>query len=466
MSELDPSAAPACDADKARSPAPDSPEPASGDADRPEPLTYPEIVQETEAKGFPTSERTLRLYVTEGLLPPPGTRGGVPAFERAFILGALAAIDLMRRRFELTLGEARSVMRALTEEPEALAEKLRVIDAEVLTPARLEGVAALGEVDRAGAEAVLRRFLDLIVEQGRQPSDISVLDLVNEEAERGVSPSPEPGAEAAGGLSVERVQALEELFIGRFDETMARVARLPHPLDEALYPAGPRDRIHLKRTRSDEVVDLMKRHRVYERELLDLLPLDEVSEYRIFTRSIFGRRDVRVVVAAASVSPLEELIVTRRAVSPAGPAELERALGAIAPRDGAFYYIGVLSPTGWEPGAEHHVPSSPNVLVCLVEPGEGTAWRQRYQSTQRWSGLFRLFDPESEREKVERAKRAILAEPELQLRGGHVALKGLKDRLGVPEGVLEAAVSDVVRRDPDLSVQDVAGRTILKRRRL
>jgi hypothetical protein len=265
---------------------------------------------------------------------------------------------------------------------------------------------------------------------------------------------------------VEKAKALEELFIERFDEAFASIRRIPHPGEQQLYPAGPRDRIHLKRTRSDEVIDLMKRQRIYERELLDVLPLDEVSEYRIFTRSIFGKKDVRVVVAACVVSPLEELIGKRCAVSRGGPRELERALEAVGPREGAFYYVGVLSTTGWERDVERHVPAAPNVLVALVENRGGTEWRIRSNGDERWGGMLRLFDPESEREKIERVRRALEAHPDLLVRGGHVILKNFREDLEVPEPILAAAVREVLARDEELSVLEVGGKEILKRRRI
>ena len=171
--------------------------------------------------------------------------------------------------------------------------------------------------------------------------------------ERSGAPAPSLTAKVTpvtlpeGAVLLEKAKALEELFVSRFDEAMAEIQRVPHPLEQQLYPAGPRDRIHLKRTRSDEVIDLMKRHRVFERELLEALPLDEVSEYRIFTKSLFGKKEVRVVVAAACVSPLEDFITRKCSLLRSGPRELERAVAAVCPREDAFYYVGVLSTVGF-----------------------------------------------------------------------------------------------------------------------
>jgi DNA-binding transcriptional MerR regulator len=457
-------------------------------------LSFERILERCKARGLDVTERMLRFYATEGILPrPEGT--DTELGYGPWVVTRLAVIDTMRNRFGRSLRDIRTLLRGEDDHGALLLEKLRAIDEEYLRPA-IEGRSE-ASLSREEANRLVERFFAAISGPDAQPViEVSVLDLAMHAAE-GTPPQPAevgakpptieervefdpfmdapdppreetaaPGPEPRGGITAEAARAAEELFLGRFDETMARVCRLPHPLEEALYPANPRDRIHLKRTRSDEVIEVMKRHRVYDRDLLDALPLDEVSEYRVFTRSIFGRKDVRVVVAACCVSPLATMIVHRRAEAPAGPADLERAIEAVSPREGAFYYLGVLSTTGWTDEAERHLPQAPNVLACLLEAGEGTAWHLRYQPDERWSGLYRLFDPESEREKIERVKHRILSQPDLQLRGGHILVKRLREEFDVPRSVLAGAILEVVREDPDLTIEDVAGREIIKRRRL
>jgi hypothetical protein len=112
------------------------------------------------------------------------------------------------------------------------------------------------------------------------------------------------------------------------------------------------------------------------------------------------------------------------------------------------------------------MPSVPNVLVALVENRGGTEWAIRRHDDERWGGLLRLFDPESEREKIERVRRRIETHPELLLRGGHVIVKNLAEDLGVPDGVLAAAIREALARDADLSIMEVGGKEIIKRRRI
>jgi DNA-binding transcriptional MerR regulator len=478
-------------------------------------LDYRQIEEKSRELGFPTSERTLRFYVTEGVLPAPARRGGrTPVYEEGWILNVLLAVHVMKTRLGRSLAEVRAVLNRLAEDPTALADKVSVLYEDYVRGDTLPAGAAQRLVD-----AFFARLTGAGGRPPEQPSEVSILDLARdlevgttmqdpkspaEEAPASPEPDAQGGAggdapaaadlaapaggsaatEAAaaepreapravtpetlpeGAILVDKAKALEELLIARFDEAMATIRRVPHPLEQQLYPAGPRDRIHLKRTRADEVIELMKRHRIYERELLEALPLDEISEYRVFTRSIFGKKDVRVVVAACCVSPLEDFIRNKCSTRKAGARDLARAIQALSPQEGAFYYLGVLSTTGWEAGLERHIPATPNVLLALVENRGGTEWAVRRHRDERWAGLDRLFDPESEREKIERVRRALETHPDLTLRGGHVIVKNLKEDLGVPEPVLAAAIREVLARDDELSLLEVGGKEILKRRRI
>ena len=62
-------------------------------------LDYHEIEERSRSIGVPTSERTLRFYVTEGVLPPPVRRGGkTPVYEEDWILDVLLRIHALKRQ--------------------------------------------------------------------------------------------------------------------------------------------------------------------------------------------------------------------------------------------------------------------------------------------------------------------------------------------------------------------------------
>ena len=85
---------------------------------------YKTIEQKTTELGFPTSVRTLRFYVSEGILPPPKKSGKAPVYPQEWILNTLLCIHLMKTRFSRSLTDIKSVLQSLTEHPEILAENL------------------------------------------------------------------------------------------------------------------------------------------------------------------------------------------------------------------------------------------------------------------------------------------------------------------------------------------------------
>jgi DNA-binding transcriptional MerR regulator len=286
---------------------------------------------------------------------------------------------------------------------------------------------------------------------------------------------PPAQATPGGAVSLERARALEETFVSRFEASFEGRTHVPSPLEGTVLKCGARERSHLKRDHSSKVIDLMKRNRVYDRALLDAIPLDEASEYHVYQRSFLGKGELKVVVAALVVSPLETFVTRRQAQEPLGPRDIERAVGELVVQEDIFYYVGLLSTTGWSKDARASVPCGRNLLACLVEAelapagpaqGRGNPWARAFAGDARWGGLERLFDPETDREKVDRVRAFFQATQELRPKGGHVILKNVKEDLVVPDEALRTAVAELCATDPELSVVEVGGREILKRRRI
>jgi DNA-binding transcriptional MerR regulator len=274
------------------------------------------------------------------------------------------------------------------------------------------------------------------------------------------APAPAP----AGAVSVERARALEEMFIGRFEQGFERLGRVLCPLDGKGYKASARERSLLKRDRAGEIVDIMKRHRVFDRALLDMIPLDETREFQVFQRGLFGRGDLKVVVSALSLSPLDAFVRQRWAAAPLGQLEVERALDGLPLRDDVFHYVGLLSTCGWSDEARERVPVRRNLLVCLIESAGGSAWRRHLVADPRWGGVERVFDPETDREKIDRA-RDFMRE-HLKPKGEFLILANLVEDLDLPTDCIRTALDELLADDAELQVAVSGGREIVKRRRL
>mgnify|MGYP001348428511 CR=1 FL=1 len=473
-------------------------------------IGYPEIERKSKDLGFGMTVRTLRFYVDEGILPPPRKVGKTPVYEEEWILNVLLTIHLMKTRLNRSLTEVRTILGRLQEDPAHLADKLSALYEEWVKSEALKPLERQALVDacfdlltgrqgdaRQASELRLAELVDVIQKGGRwegeqytAPEWDAILRSQGAIAPPAPPPAPAPQPthassvpaeparptvqapqreeseppRPAGAITPERARACEELFVQRFEASLEVLGRVHCPLDGKAYKAGPRERTVLRRDSSGRVVELMKRHRVYDRSLLDVIPLNESREVLVHQRGLFGRGDLRVVVAALCLSPLESFVQTRWARDPLDPLELERALDGLSPKDDVFYYVGLLSTVGWSLEAKEKLPARKNVLTCLVEPVGGSAWRRHRALDPRWAGVERVFDPETDQEKIDRVRGVM--EEHLRPKGEFLIIKDLEEDHDVGADVVSAALEELLGKDPQLEITESGGRQIIKRKRL
>ena len=154
----------------------------------------------------------------------------------------------------------------------------------------------------------------------------------------------------------------------------------------------------------------MKAHikRFAEKDLMrtdEEMPKNGVVLHEIVHKELLGRPLVRLVLAGAAFSPVEEMIragATRRRI---GGEELNRLRDLIVRTENIFYYIGAFATTGWEDEARRALVGT-NYLIALSDVYEG-AWRTYYAADPRWRSAARIFDLTSEEEKVEAVRRWV-----------------------------------------------------------
>ncbi len=489
-------------------------------------IGYPEIERKSRELGFGVSVRTIRFYVDEGILPLPKKVGKTPVFEEEWILNVLLAVHLMKTRLNRSLTEIRTILGALQEPPERLADKLSVLYEDCVKGGSLKPTEKAGLIDA---------FFDLLTGrlggEPRQATDIKLAALVDAVAVHGrwegeewippapavllasqssapsfaahgalasanglpepvadVPPPPPPpaplpaavaalpvGAPPAGAalqveappdhaITARQARAVEQTFVQRFKNKFERLGRVHCPLDGKGYKAGPREHTFIKRDRSGEVVELMKRLRIYDRGLLDSLPLDERREFRVYQRGLFGRGDLKVVVSAIALSPVEELVERRWTDRPLGAGAARRAVEELDLTDDVFHYVGILSTVGWSEDAPEQIPARRNLLACLVESRGDGSWKVHMVPDERWGAVEAVFDPETDEEKVDRAR--LFMEEHLRPKGEFLILRNLCEDLDVPRAVVQTAIDELLAADSELSVVMSGGREIIKRSRL
>ncbi len=467
-------------------------------------IGYMEIERKSKALGFGMTVRTLRFYVDEGILPPPKKVGKTPVYEEDWILNVLLAIHLMKTRLNRSLTEIRTILCQLQEPPEVLTDKLSVLYEDYAKTGSLKPIERAGLVDaffdlltgrlgrpRQASEIRLAELVDAIEKHGtwdgdewRPPAAVHVLTSQGVEPEEGaapaspqapeldapeqpkeeippttrVKPAPDDAITAAMGRS------LETTFLRRFQANLERMGRVHCPLDNKGYKAGPKERSFINHDSTSEVIELMKQMRIYDRGLLDTIPLGGGCEYQVFQRGLFSRGDLKVVVTAISLAPVETFLERRWATEPLGPLVVKRAIAELQRHDEVFHYVGLFSCVGWTGEATEQVPSQRNLLACLVENTEGTNWRQHFSLDPRWGGVERVFDPETDAEKIDRVTE-FMAE-HLKPKGEFLIIRNLSEDLDVAPAFVQTAVEGLLASDPELGVTESSGREIIKRSRL
>lgn len=278
--------------------------------------------------------------------------------------------------------------------------------------------------------------------------------------------SAEPdGPVPEGAVTLLEARSQEEFFLQRFELEFESMETIANPLTGKLLPVNSRTTSTLKRDHSAAIIQAMKSRQIYDRALLDAIPLEKAWEFHVYRRGFFGRGELNVVLAALSLAPIEEFLDRRYASTPLGSEVVRRAVSELVLQEGIFYYVGLFSSSGWTREARERVPQDKNLSCCLIEREDLAGWRVTGQGDDRWLGVSRLFDPETDQEKIERVKGVLRDSPRLRLKGGHVVLQNLVEDLGLSAALVDQAVRELVEEDRQLTVVTSAGYEIVKRAR-
>ena len=469
-------------------------------------ITYPEIERLSTERGFPTSVRTLRFYVNEGILPPPRKHGGAPVYPREEILALLFAIHVMKARFGRTLVQVRRVLHHLAGDPEFLAEKLALLTEEVHREGRhrveqewlvetffaaLEGSSDLyprarrGDAGPRAAEEILLiemlEDLERLARWERDPGGEAVWRSPGEALARGgeregrtmekrgsgisTGASVTPLRLPEGAVDVDEARRREECFLRRFEQNLSKFERIHSPLEKKTYAVRPGLLDPQVEDPYQRVVDLLKERGIYDRTLLERLPHDRSSRFTFPPPGLFGRRTPKLVIAAVAVSPIEQLATVGGSARRLGEPDLARIIREQVRHRGSFHVIGALSTVGWDEELLRSPPHQEELAVVLVAEDPGGGWRLSHSLPKELAGLAVAFDPETLDEKVRRAFYRVIEHPELRIPGGHLEVSEFLTEIDLPREVLDLAMKQVTHEDSRLRIVTVSGRELLKRDR-
>lgn len=239
---------------------------------------------------------------------------------------------------------------------------------------------------------------------------------------------------------VERTAALavEEGFFERVGANLAAMAGIYDPLDSRTYDCSAKNRVAKTiDTRSSEVKALIKKRA--ERDLMktyEEMPKNPILLHEVHHKDLLGPRLLKVAVAAAGFSPIEDFITKGASARLIAADELLRVKDLICLKPDVFYYIGAFATTGWEEGCRSVLVGG-NFLVALCDLTED-AWRTYYPPDARWRGAARVFDLTTEEEKIE-AVRSFVKRHTFELLMDEMTEDYVFDRLGYAIPIIREA---------------------------
>ena len=202
----------------------------------------------------------------------------------------------------------------------------------------------------------------------------------------------------------------------------------------------------------DRLRALMAQHRNYNRERLKELPHNRVVALHGYQRRWWFRKRATGVAVASILCPLEQLADPDGDPSrPIDLPELMTHVRSLVTEPGVPHVIGVCAPSGFTPEAARAKLDVPNATLVLIEPAEGGGWKVSSPEENLPPQVLALFDPEGDRDKVERVRTEIQRRS-ADLVTGSLSASSLAARLNLPQPLVIQAMEVVAREDPELRI--------------
>ncbi len=472
-------------------------------------LSYPQIESLTTESGYPTSVRTIRFYVREGVLPAPRKEGNTPVFPKGEILSLLFSIHLMKSRFSRTLNQIRRILAYFHTDAELLSEKLALLYEEVQREGRhrlerewlietffetIAGRCVWYPIARRGQpgprtadEVLVTELLDdldrlaswkqndggnsvwqsptVVLEKSLESRDAKVGHIMLSGDSEPASGNRIPAKVSPGAVDLDEARRQEELFLQRFENKLSKLSRVFSPLEKKSYAIKPGTLDPLVEDPYQKVVDLLKEKGVYDRGLLERLPHDRSTRFTLPPPGLFGKKTPMLVIGGVVASPIDQFVTLGASDQRLGESDLARVLREQVVSKDAYHVLGVLSTVGWESAVFRAPPRDDRLAVVLVQLSKARGWESSHSLPKELSALLEAFDPETLEEKVKRAFYRIIEHPKLKIPGGHVEVEEFLSEVDLPRGIFDQAMKQVTHEDSRLKIVQVSGSELLKRDR-
>lgn len=274
-----------------------------------------------------------------------------------------------------------------------------------------------------------------------------------------------PDAPGAKELTSQEARRLERLFIRRCKENLQNAGEIFNPLKDDAIRYSFAEEHYEPHTSRKSIKEIMEENEIYDKPLLDRVPLGRRFHYAVYDYGIFDKK--LVVIASAFVRcEFADFVRDGKSATPVGVSEVESTRLDAMQKSDIFHYIGVYGLCGFEEAVSSLPLSGPNWELALVTHVKGTEWKIVSGEPERRKSVLALFDPEKESEKLWRAKSIITSSPELSVSGGFLVLSDLVEESGMTAQIVRKAADEFCAQNKAMVIERVEGKLILKHSRI
>jgi len=270
---------------------------------------------------------------------------------------------------------------------------------------------------------------------------------------------------AAKELTSEEAKKLEELFLGRCRDNLQSADDIINPLDDRTLRVNYDENYFIPHTQRRRVKEIMEESEIYDKPLLDRIPLGRYFHFDVYEFGIFDKTK-KIAISAYVRCNLKDFVKEEKSATPTPSSDVESIRLAAMEEPDVFHYVGILGMCGFEDAARRLPLAGPNWEIALVTHVEGTAFSVTHGDKARRKAVMALFDPEKKSEKFWRAKNLITSSPELTVSGGFVILSDLVESSGLSGELVKKAAEEFCAQDKSVSMERVEGKLIIKHSRV
>ena len=199
----------------------------------------------------------------------------------------------------------------------------------------------------------------------------------------------------------------EERFLERISANICNANGVYSPLDKKLYDASDKNKICkvidiCSEKIKAQIKELAKTNLM---ALYDEMPKGNAHVYEIMHKELLGARKPKVIIAATTISPIADLLRYGYSAQQLSLAHIDNTKKVLMSNTGAFYYLCLFSPTGWD-NISPNALSGSNFLIALTDITDGI-FSTYFVEDDRWRSNALIFDLSTKEEKVEHIKRFV-----------------------------------------------------------